>query len=192
MQGANINAADKHHRSPLLLAASRGGWKAVETLMRLDADITLKDACDRNVLHFIVMNGGRLEHFAPELSKVTTSDRDLRILISFTLKNSPNSQLFFFSFFVHLLKSLDSLSVLLDHKDFCGCTPMHYASRNGHCKSIENLIRLGARINLKNNENQSPLHFAARLQVHLLNYPHTFAENNEYPFFADTDDIILP
>lgn len=127
LEGANINAVDMQHRSPLLLAASRGGWKSVEVLMRLDADITLKDACDRNVLHFIVMNGGRLEHFARDLSK-----------------------------------SLDSLNVLLDHKDTNGCTPMHYASRNGHCKSIENLIRLGARINLKNNENQSPLHFAAR------------------------------
>lgn len=39
---------------------------------------------------------------------------------------------------------------------------MHYASREGHIRSLESLIRLGACINLKNNNNESPLHFAAR------------------------------
>lgn len=43
-----------------------------------------------------------------------------------------------------------------------GCSPLHYASREGHIRSLENLIRLGACINLKNNNNESPLHFAAR------------------------------
>lgn len=32
----------------------------------------------------------------------------------------------------------------------------------GHIRSLENLIKLGACINLKNNNNESPLHFAAR------------------------------
>lgn len=32
----------------------------------------------------------------------------------------------------------------------------------GHIRSLENLIRLGACINLKNNNNESALHFAAR------------------------------
>lgn len=41
-------------------------------------------------------------------------------------------------------------------------SPLHYASRNGHFKSIQSLLQLGAVINLKNNENQSPLHFAAK------------------------------
>lgn len=52
--------------------------------------------------------------------------------------------------------------LLLNEKDISGCSPLHYASREGHIKSLESLIRLGACINLKNNNNESPLHFAAR------------------------------
>jgi len=34
-EGADINALDKEHRSPLLLAASRSGWKTGETTIIL-------------------------------------------------------------------------------------------------------------------------------------------------------------
>lgn len=51
---------------------------------------------------------------------------------------------------------------MLNEKDNSGCSPLHYASREGHIRSLESLIRLGACINLKNNKNESPLHFAAR------------------------------
>lgn len=54
------------------------------------------------------------------------------------------------------------LHELLNEKDSTGCSPLHYASREGHIRSLENLIRLGACINLKNHNNESPLHFAAR------------------------------
>lgn len=54
----------------MLLAASRGGWRTVLILIRLGADIRLKDTNHRNVLHLVVMNGGRLEEFAQEVMKV--------------------------------------------------------------------------------------------------------------------------
>lgn len=60
------------------------------------------------------------------------------------------------------VQSKASLLQLLNEKDKTGCSPLHYASREGHIRSLENLIRLGACINLKNNNNESPLHFAAR------------------------------
>lgn len=70
-QGADVNPLDKEKRSPLLLAGSRGGWKTVLTLIRLKANIRLKDSNDRNVLHLVVMNGGRLTEFAEEVCKVS-------------------------------------------------------------------------------------------------------------------------
>ena len=54
------------------------------------------------------------------------------------------------------------LTELLNERDQFGCTPLHYASREGNLKSIQNLLELGALINPKNDDNQSPLHFAAR------------------------------
>lgn len=74
--------------------------------------------------------------------------------VNFT--TSPGSSLSFQA------QSTNSLQQLLNEKDNAGCSPLHYASREGHIRSLENLIRLGACINLKNNNNESPLHFAAR------------------------------
>ncbi|KAL1130420.1 hypothetical protein AAG570_011668, partial [Ranatra chinensis] len=128
-EGADMNALDKERRSPLLLAASRGGWRTVLMLIRLKANIHLKDSNHRNILHLIVMNGGRLDEFATE---VVQSHSTL------------------------------SLHQLMNEKDITGCSALHYASREGHIRSLENLIKLGACINLKNNNNESPLHFAAR------------------------------
>uniref|UniRef100_A0A914W205 Transient receptor potential cation channel subfamily A member 1 n=3 Tax=Plectus sambesii TaxID=2011161 RepID=A0A914W205_9BILA len=51
---------------------------------------------------------------------------------------------------------------LLNQKDISGCTPLHMASEKGNLRFTESLITLGATINLKNNEDRSPLHFAAR------------------------------
>ncbi|XP_070501676.1 transient receptor potential cation channel subfamily A member 1 [Chironomus tepperi] len=127
-EGADINALDKEKRSPILLAASRSGWRTVHVLIRLGADIHIKDVNQRNILHSIILNGGRLEEFADEINK----------------------------------HSECSWSEFLNEKDISGCSPLHYASREGHIRSLENLIRLGACINLKNNNNESPLHFAAR------------------------------
>lgn len=128
-EGADVNALDKEQRTPLLLSASRAGWRTVNILIRMGANIHLKDVNSRNVLHLVIMNGGRLEDFAEEVTKA---------------------------------QSKNYLLQLLNEKDSAGCSPLHYASREGHIKSLENLIRLGACINLKNNNNESPLHFAAR------------------------------
>ncbi|KAF4531898.1 hypothetical protein B566_EDAN000927, partial [Ephemera danica] len=128
-EGADINSMDKERRSPLLLAASRSGWRTVHALIQLGADILLKEVNNRNVLHLIVMNGGRLDEFAQQ---------------------------------VYQSQAQAQLAQLLNEKDLAGCSPLHYASREGQVRSLENLIRLGACINLKNNNNESPLHFAAR------------------------------
>lgn len=54
------------------------------------------------------------------------------------------------------------LEMLLNEKDNTGCSPLHYASRGGHIRSLESLIRLGACVNIKNHNGESPLHFGAR------------------------------
>lgn len=51
---------------------------------------------------------------------------------------------------------------LVNEKDFQGCSPLHYSSKDGNLSLTETLIRLGATINLKDNGEQSPLHFAAK------------------------------
>ncbi|KAH9398677.1 Transient receptor putative cation channel sub A member 1 [Tyrophagus putrescentiae] len=46
----------------------------------------------------------------------------------------------------------EPVDALLNDRDLLGCTPLHYASRDGQFKTIQSLLQMGA----------SPLHFAAR------------------------------
>ncbi|XP_038056878.1 transient receptor potential cation channel subfamily A member 1-like isoform X2 [Patiria miniata] len=55
-----------------------------------------------------------------------------------------------------------NMQVLLNDMDNRGCTPIHYATRDGNIKSLQRLIELGATVNLKDCQKQSPLHFAAK------------------------------
>jgi transient receptor potential cation channel subfamily A member 1 len=71
VQGADMNMVDKERRSPLLLAASKSGWRTVKTLIEFGANIQLKDTSARNVLHLLVMNGGNLEEFASLVVRVS-------------------------------------------------------------------------------------------------------------------------
>lgn len=51
---------------------------------------------------------------------------------------------------------------MINERDGSGCTPLHYASRDGHIRCLERLIDLGACPNIRDDNNESPLHFAAR------------------------------
>lgn len=157
--------------------------------IRLGADIQLKDINSRNVLHLVVMNGGRLEDFAANckvslsmtlLSCYTYAKLNLVSNIRVTkgcCSCTINSSFVFFIYIKIILFIISiylfivqdrcekSLAQLLNEKDNTGCSPLHYASREGHIRSLENLIKLGACINLKNNNNESPLHFAARYDI---------------------------
>ena len=57
---------------------------------------------------------------------------------------------------------------LLNEKDSStGCTPLHMATQHGHLTCLDSLLALGANASEKNNDNESPLHFAARFEKKL-------------------------
>ncbi|XP_022317392.2 transient receptor potential cation channel subfamily A member 1-like isoform X2 [Crassostrea virginica] len=60
------------------------------------------------------------------------------------------------------VQSIKHFKNLLNEKDDYGCTPLHYASREGYLVALDDLIEMGAVVNPKNKDKQSPLHFAAR------------------------------
>jgi transient receptor potential cation channel subfamily A protein 1 len=65
---------------------------------------------------------------------------------------------------LYFISVSQDLRALLDERDDFGCTPLHYASKEGHLLALEDLIRYGATPSLKNNNKQSPFHFACRLR----------------------------
>ena len=67
----DIDCQDTQLRSPLLLAASKGGWKSVSLLLDRGADMSLKDCKARNFLHLAIKYGCRLDNFGVDLVQVT-------------------------------------------------------------------------------------------------------------------------
>ncbi|CAF0829944.1 unnamed protein product [Didymodactylos carnosus] len=64
---ANINARDNQRRTPLLLAALENSLTAVCFLLSKNASIIARDVCDRNLLHFIIIQGLNFEAIEHEL-----------------------------------------------------------------------------------------------------------------------------
>lgn len=139
-EGADINALDKEHRSPILLAASRGGWKTVHTLIRLGANISVKDVNSRNVLHLVIMNGGRLEEFAKEVSKTQSNTQLLQLLNE--KDQSGCSPLHYASREGHIrsLENLIRLGACINLKNNNNESPLHFAARYGRYNTVKQLL----------------------------------------------------
>nr|BBD96140.1 transient receptor potential ankyrin 1 [Ambystoma mexicanum] len=66
--------------------------------------------------------------------------------------------------FKHLNKDflqLDTVKALVSDEDYDGCTPLHYACRQGVPGSVNNLLGLNVSLYSKSKDKRSPLHFAA-------------------------------
>lgn len=72
------------------------------------------------------------------------------------------------------------MSSLLNEADKFGCTPLHYASKQGFIKTIVNLLKMGAQVTIKSNKQQSALHFAARFVSSKLQYSKDLAFNDKF------------
>ncbi|GAB0086812.1 transient receptor potential cation channel subfamily A member 1 [Sergentomyia squamirostris] len=163
--GADINVRDKEQRSPLLLAASRGGWRTVHSLIRLGASISLKDANSRNVLHLVIMNGGRLEEFAMEVSKAQSQSHLLQLLNE--KDNTGCSPLHYASREGHIksLENLIRLGACINLKNNNNESPLHFAARYGRFNTVRQLLDSEKGtfiINESDGEGLTPLHIASK------------------------------
>ncbi|XP_017840949.2 LOW QUALITY PROTEIN: transient receptor potential cation channel subfamily A member 1 [Drosophila busckii] len=164
-EGAEINALDKEHRSPLLLAASRSGWKTVHLLIRLGASISVKDAAARNVLHFVIMNGGRLTDFAEQVASCQTQAQ-LQLLLN-EKDNMGCSPLHYASRDGHIrsLENLIRLGACINLKNNNNESPLHFAARYGRYNTVRQLLdseKGSFIINESDGAGMTPLHIASQ------------------------------
>ncbi|EEC13968.1 transient receptor potential cation channel, putative, partial [Ixodes scapularis] len=170
--GASMTATDKEGRSVILLAAARGAWKTVTTLLTLGADLTVKDNLRRNLLHHIVLSGGCLDDFYNEINErlqdfaLLLNERDMQGCTAMHYA-SRNGQLKTIEGLLqygryntvrHLLESKKG-HLIINEMDGEGKTPLHIASQNGHTRVVHLLLVKGALLH-RDHRGRTPLHYA--------------------------------
>lgn len=158
----SLSCVDIQKMTPLHCASMFDHFEIVEYLVNEGADINALDKEQRSALLLAASRSGwRTVSTLIRLgANINLKDVNQRNVLHLIIMNG--GRLEDLASDVTKAQSKQYLLQLLNEKDNTGCSPLHYASREGHIRSLENLIRLGACINLKNNNNQSPLHFAAR------------------------------
>jgi transient receptor potential cation channel subfamily A member 1 len=156
---------DKERRSPILLAASRACWRTVKVLFKLGANIELKDVSQRNLLHLIIINGGRCEEFAKEL-KLTNSKFCLSDFLN-EKDNTGCSPLHYASREGHIrsLENLIQLGACINLKNNNNESPLHFAARYGRFNTVKQLLDSEKGtfiINECDGEGLTPLHIASQ------------------------------
>ncbi|XP_052283274.1 transient receptor potential cation channel subfamily A member 1-like isoform X2 [Dreissena polymorpha] len=152
-----IHIQDVLRMTPLHRAALFDYFAVVKLLLEHGSDIDARDTHERTALILASTKGGwRTVHLLLESgADINLKDKENRNFLHLAVKNGAPIH----NYGCAIIKGIKNL---LNEKDDLGCTPLHYASKEGHLVAIDDLISLGAVINAKDNEKKSPLHFAAR------------------------------
>ncbi|XP_077991580.1 transient receptor potential cation channel subfamily A member 1-like [Glandiceps talaboti] len=148
-----LHVTDVEHMTPLHKAAMFDHPHVVDFLIAEGSDIDALDKNLRTPLLLATTRGGWkcVEVLLEKGANYRLRDNSKRNILHLAIICGGSMVYFGDTFFQ-----------LLNEKDIRGCTPLHYASREGNIKSLQGLLELGAKINAKNESKQSPLHFAAR------------------------------
>ncbi|XP_035826421.1 transient receptor potential cation channel subfamily A member 1 [Aplysia californica] len=161
MQRDNFIAAvfttDAMKMTPLHRAALFNHTHVMQHLLEHGADIDSRDSVERTPLLLAASKGcwGTVQLLVSNGADVHVKDKNHRNFLHLAIKFGGKLEQIGGDF----VKDIKNLQ---NERDDFGCTPVHYASREGHLLALDDLIRMGAVLNLKNNQKQSPFHFAAR------------------------------
>ncbi|XP_076043693.1 transient receptor potential cation channel subfamily A member 1-like [Oratosquilla oratoria] len=162
-EGASVNLVDKEHRTPLLLAASQKGWRAVEVLLKHGADPSIRDTQDKNIFHVVIVNGGSITEILAHKSNTTLpcllkllNDQDV-LGCSPMHYASKRGQ-------IRSLDSLIQLGASVRTKNNRNESPLHFAAKYGRYNTIHKLIESVQGfliLNESDDEGKTALHIAS-------------------------------
>ncbi|XP_054494779.2 CARD- and ANK-domain containing inflammasome adapter protein-like [Agelaius phoeniceus] len=152
-RGTDINAHNKKHYTPLLLACEMGKAESAEVLMEKGANLGMRTPAADTALHLAVQ-AGAASIAALLLSK--GMDTNLR-------NQAEETPLHVAALWNHgaLVGLLVSAGARINAvtKDFA--TPLHVASHRGHTNVARQLLHHKAPVNAQDKQAKSPLHLAA-------------------------------
>ncbi|CAD5112443.1 DgyrCDS1665 [Dimorphilus gyrociliatus] len=159
-QGADVNETNQDGMTPLLLAASKKAWKAMEMLMNKKADLFCTDDNKRNILHLIVTNGGRPEKMCFLCCKVKVksllNDQDSEGCTPLHYASRTGN--------FNTIAAFIDMGAFLNVKDREKQSPLHFAARYGRFHSCKRLLNVVNGMNILNEldeTGQTPLHLAS-------------------------------
>nr|WUF06608.1 transient receptor potential cation channel subfamily A member 1 [Cacopsylla chinensis] len=159
-----LNSTDAQKMTPMHCAAMFDRCDVIQYLIDEGADLNVLDKEKRSPLLLAASRGGwkTVLTLVRNKANINLTDMNRRNILHLLVLNGGHIKEFAEEMERVFGNEADIIENLLNERDKNGCSPLHYASREGHIVSLENLINLGACINLKNNSNESPLHLAAR------------------------------
>jgi ankyrin repeat protein len=136
--GADVNAKDGFGDTPLSEASWRGHLQVFQALREHGADVNAKHDYGESPLHYACLHG----HSAVVNDLVSPNDHSDSTTTTILGKRKSHG------------------GVDIQAKNNAGCTPLHYASKQGHLAIVQALRCGGADILAANNEGQFPIHYA--------------------------------
>lgn len=153
-----VNAVDGNHETLLHRASLFDHYELAEYLVSVGADINITDAEGRsplmsatasaswNVVNLLLSKGAHVhikDHHGRNFLHLTVQQ-------PYGLKNLQPE-----------FMQMQHIKELVMDEDNDGCTPLHYACRQGVPVSVNNLLGFNVSIHSKSKDKKSPLHFAA-------------------------------
>jgi ankyrin repeat protein len=166
--GADVNAS-RYGRTPLIAAIFHGHVQVVKELLEYGADTEARENGNGwTHLHFACFNG----HLAVVIELLSPSNGTTTTILD---------------------KRKSRGGADIDAKDYCGNTPLHYASLYNHVPIVKALLAAGADCRVANNDGQLPIHRAmsgrkSEASKHLLQ--HFYATTRRLPLHKLLEDLM--
>lgn len=197
-----VNAKGKYGRYPLHVAVKYGKEDIANCLLDNGAEIDAKDSNGKTALHYAI------KYFWIDAAKfliLRKADVNAKDYNDYTPLHIAQSNWFICQEVIHLL--LDR-GADINQKDIQGNTILHHAIRNYCCENvyyyhmtseqeyqfryqsyINDLLKLNANVNAKNNKGKTPLHLAVKKQY--VEIVDVIFKHYEHKYSNDTISIML-
>ncbi|XP_051472777.1 ankyrin repeat domain-containing protein 22-like [Apus apus] len=140
--------------TPLICACKQGNNRIVRYLLRRNADVNLRNKKDRTCLHYAVRKRFTFLDYVLIIILMPVMLIGYLLMVSKTKQNE------------NLIKMLLRAGVNVNATDFSGSTALHYACEMKNQAVIPLLLEAHADTSVKNQNGETPLDIARRLQFH--------------------------